>query len=282
MTFSSKLAKAGKVYVGDFEARVTPVADTDPKTALGDKVSMAPGTYKVLLVAPGGGFTRSTVTVTAGKVGGQGLRRHRQPGLRGQRRDGASSTAGSLNPEALIDDTENTNWGGVTTGTSVDDSRPQVAIKLAGTGVQTVHRVNVSAMLRPAPASATDVPLIVGKAAADDPDSGSRFTALRKFAIDVCSTVCTSPDVNWNRIYVSPDNAFPGVAPRPVAPDLTLRSFDVPDTKATAVRLVVLENQCSGAPAYAGEQDNDPTNDTDCKAGSDRDEIVHAAELQVF
>ena len=49
-----------------------------------------------------------------------------------------------------------------------------------------------------------------------------------------------------------------------------------------AVRLVTLENQCTGAPAYAGEQDNDPTAISDCKAGSDRGTIVHAAELQVF
>ena len=67
-----------------------------------------------------------------------------------------------------------------------------------------------------------------------------------------------------------------------MAPNLTLRTFDVPDTTASAVRLVALENQCTGAPAYAGEQDNDPVNDTDCKAGSDADLSVRAAELEVF
>ena len=45
------------------------------------------------------------------------------------------------------------------------------------------------------------------------------------------------------------------------------------------MRLVALENQCTGAPAYAGEQDDDPANDTDCKAGSDADLSVRAAEL---
>lgn len=69
--------------------------------------------------------------------------------------------------------------------------------------------------------------------------------------------------------------------PRPVAPNLTLRAFTVPATRAAAVRLVVLENQCTGFAGYAGEQDNDPINDTDCKTGSDRGAIVHAAELQV-
>ena len=70
--------------------------------------------------------------------------------------------------------------------------------------------------------------------------------------------------------------------PRPVAPNLNLRTFDVPDTRATHVRLVALENQCTGFAGYAGEQDNDPLNDTDCKAASDRDLSVRASELQVF
>ena len=43
-----------------------------------------------------------------------------------------------------------------------------------------------------------------------------------------------------------------------------MRDFDVPDTEAAAVRLVTLENQCTGGPDYAGEQDDDPLNDTDC------------------
>ena len=54
------------------------------------------------------------------------------------------------------------------------------------------------------------------------------------------------------------------------------------DVRAAAVRLVALENQCTGTPAYAGDQDDDPTNNSDCKSGSDRGTIVHAAELQVF
>ena len=61
-------------------------------------------------------------------------------------------------------------------------------------------------------------------------------------------------------------------------------TFDA--VKAQQVRLVVLENQCTGFKGYAGEQDNDPSNDltggTDCKSGSDRGTIVHAAELEVF
>ncbi len=67
-----------------------------------------------------------------------------------------------------------------------------------------------------------------------------------------------------------------------MAPDLLLKRFDVTDTVATHVRIVVLQNQCTGQSQYAGEQDNDPLNVTDCKLGSTRDESVRAAELEVF
>jgi extracellular elastinolytic metalloproteinase len=146
-----------------------------------------------------------------------------------------------------------------------------------------VRSVKVSAMLGPVPSSSKDA----------DPDSGSRFTALRQFAIETCNDVgntgkCSSvlpsdaPGSPYTRIYTSPDNAFAGTAPRPLAPQLLFKMFDVPDTTATHVRLVALENQCTGNAAYAGEQDSDPTNDTDCKSASDRDEFVHAAELEVY
>jgi extracellular elastinolytic metalloproteinase len=81
---------------------------------------------------------------------------------------------------------------------------------------------------------------------------------------------------------VSPANAFPSARPRPGGPPRGARGFDHPDTVATQVRFVALENQCTGYAGYAGELDNDPTNDTDCKAASDRDLSVRAAELELF
>ena len=44
----------------------------------------------------------------------------------------------------------------------------------------------------------------------------------------------------------------------------------------------MVTNQCTGTPAYAGDQDDDPLNITDCSAGSTQDDNVRAAELQVF
>lgn len=266
-----------KVFVGDYEARVTPVADTDPETALGDSATFTPGTYRMAAVSPDRGLTRWTMTVLAdGKARTETVGDVVNLASAAAGAKVIDSTPGSLNPEALIDGTEATNWGGVTDA-QVDESHPSVSVDLAG-DVQTVERVQVSAYLTPAPASGTDLPL-----AQDDPDSGSRFTALRQFALEACTADCGSSTATWTRFYTSPADAFPSGLPRPVAPTLNMREFDVPDTEAAAVRLVTLENQCTGQEAYAGQQISGATApDTDCKTGSDRGTIVHAAELQVF
>lgn len=273
-TVTFKSTGTGKVYVGDYEARVTPVADTEAATALGASAQFTPGTYRMLYVSRDRGFRRFTLTVgtTNQTVTVADGARNLASSAAGASVIGA--TEGSLNAEALIDGTEATNWGGIT-AENVDVSHPTVAVDLAG-GVHTVDRVQVSALLTPSPAAASDIPL------AEDPDSGSRFTALRKFALQACTAGCDASDATWTTFYTSADDAFPATIPRPVAPNQTMRSFDVPNTPAAAVRLVALENQCTGTDEYAGEQDNDPTNDTDCATASDRGTIVHAAELQVF
>jgi hypothetical protein len=67
-----------------------------------------------------------------------------------------------------------------------------------------------------------------------------------------------------------------------------MRSFDVPRTTASHVMLRVLDNQCTGTPAFRGDQDDDPRHDTDCVTGRTAatgiplGEVVRAAELQVF
>jgi hypothetical protein len=66
-----------------------------------------------------------------------------------------------------------------------------------------------------------------------------------------------------------------------VSPDLILRAFNIAGTSATHVLLRVLNNQCTGGPHFQGDQDNDPTNNTDCNAAPAATN-VRAAELQVF
>jgi hypothetical protein len=114
----------------------------------------------------------------------------------------------------------------------------------------------------------------------------ARFTALRKFEIWACTASvansnCTSG--GFTKVFQSKDDAFPGTAPRPVSPDLIIRSFTLPAAvTATHLRLVVDSTQCTGGPAFAGAQDNDLTNEpTDCTLGGPSD-TVRAAELEAF
>jgi extracellular elastinolytic metalloproteinase len=112
----------------------------------------------------------------------------------------------------------------------------------------------------------------------------NRFSALRSFEILACDAgsdgVCS--DADFALVFSSAADAFPSIAPRPRAPDLIMRSFDVPPTPATHVRMRVVANQCTGAPDYAGEQDQDPRARTDCRTASPQALNVRAAELQVF
>ena len=70
--------------------------------------------------------------------------------------------------------------------------------------------------------------------------------------------------------------------PRPLAPNFGFVSYDVKDSNAMYVRLRVLDNQCTGGPAYQWDPDAEPSNDSDCESGSDEDLVVRAAELDVF
>jgi len=276
-----------KLYVGEYEARATPIADTDPATPLGDTVKMVPGRYDFVMQADGYGLRRFDRTIRADQT----IRRplHLVTNVASVTSGGAvdGASVGSVNAEQLIDDTEASNWAGINpAGASVDLANPFVNIDLAGDGpraVRAVRSVGVSALLRP-----------LDPENPDDPDAqpGSRFTALRQFGIETCTQSATSdcssvlpgdtPGSPYTRIFTSVEDAFDSTAPRPLAPDLLFQTFDVKDTQATHVRLVALENQCTGAPEYAGDQDDDPLNVTDCKAGSTRDDSVRAAELQVF
>ena len=118
-----------------------------------------------------------------------------------------------------------------------------------------------------------------------NPENGGRFRALRQFEIWTCNgnaATCALP-TNYTKIYTSPANAFPGVRPRPTAPDLILRTFDVPDTNATHVQLRVVDQPVHGdrnrLPRRPGRRS---AQRPDCVTGSDADLDVKAAELQVF
>ncbi len=169
---------------------------------------------------------------------------------------------------ALIDGTEATNWNapGTVVGGNLTVDGKKATIDLAGTAPVKIKTVQVSAMLAA---------------------GNSRFSALRQFEVWSCnSTVADcSLDAGYTKAYTSNADAFPGAPPRPIAPQLILRSFDIPDVTATHLRLVARTSQCTGTPGFQGEQDVDPRVTTDCDsnvpANSTRS-FVRAAEFQAF
>lgn len=248
---------AGRVFVGDYEANVTPIADTDPLSSGTPVARFVPGTYKFVFQAAGHGAKKLTVTLTAGEARSVIVE---LPTNRASVSKGATASGNGVNLGHLIDDTEATNWRAQKVGGEPTARGSMVTVDLAG-GAQIVERVQVSAALRPPNPSNVA-----------DPGAQNRFTALRSFAIDSClagSGVSCLQDADFVRIFISSADAFPGGRPRPLAPDLTLRSFDVPDTTATHIRLVVLDNQCTGSALYADSNlENDPSSESGCAAAA--------------
>jgi hypothetical protein len=255
-----------QLFVGRYQARAVPVADTSAATALPNTVALTPGTYELLARAPGRGLVRvGPITVAAGQALNLAVT---MPTNVASAAAGATAAGDGVNLARLIDDDEATNWASL--GAPV--AGRGVVVDLAGDRHR-VTRVQVSAMLRPP---------IPGD---PDPDAQNRFSALRQFRVLACNAVgqvdCTDA-ADFTVAYTSPANAFPSIAPRPRAPELIVRSFDIPDVNATHLRFEVVTNQCTGGPDYAGEQDNDPRAGTDCTTNSPQANIVRAAEFEAF
>ncbi len=286
---SPRPAVTGTLYLGDYSARITPVLDTDPATPLPNTLKLVPGTYSFVFQADGFGLRRFTATVKAGQTLNRDL--HLSQNL-ASTANGATATgsAGSLNVSKLVDDERGHQLGrhgpgragrrhrrlghppvrhGGPRGRSADGAQRQRERpappdgQRAGRGPEHARRGLGQPLHRAAHVRRRDVHA--------EPDQRLQLPAAGRSA-----RVPVQPDLHQRRRRV------PGHAPRPLAPNLNLRSFDVPDTSATHVRLVALENQCTGTPGYQGEQDADPLNATDCDLDSDRGTEVRAAELQVF
>ncbi|MET0415732.1 MAG: peptidase M36, partial [Actinoplanes sp.] len=263
---SGKPVAGAKLFVGDYQARAVPVADTDPATALTDQAPLIAGNYGFIAQAPGYGHARlDTQSLRAGQAKTLTVR---MPRNLASGTAGATATGDGINLARITDDDEATNWASLNSAVA----GKQVTVDLAGES-QTVRRVQVSALLRPP---------VTG-----DPDAGtqSRYSALRQFRVLACTataTVTCADPAQFRTVLTSPRDAFPSGSPRPRAPELVIKSFGVRPTTATHLRLEVLTNQCTGAPDYAGEQDNDPRANTDCTTASPQALNVRVAEFQAF
>ncbi|WP_235854355.1 M36 family metallopeptidase [Nonomuraea aridisoli] len=251
-----------KLYVGDYEGRVVPVADTDPATELGDTVEMTPGVYDFVVAGAGFGHKRLKYAVLPGVKLPLPLPLTRNLASAA---NGATATGDGVNQDKLIDDTEATNWASLT-GAPAGKS---VVVDLAGDRPVRVGRVQVSAMLRPT----------IGDTA--DPGTQNRFSSLRSFEVLACSQDCADP-ANFRKVYTSKANAFDSALPRPRGADMLIKSFDIRSVNATHLMLRALTTQCTGNPLYAGEQDNDPNSATDCATASPQRDHLRAAEFQAF
>jgi extracellular elastinolytic metalloproteinase len=254
-----------RLYVGDYEARAVPIADTDPNTAIPDTFQVVPNrSLDFIATGVGYGHHKFNRAFQPGTSVTMGLD---LPVNLASLASGATVSGDGVNLNRLADDTEATDWASLT-GVAGE----QVTIDLAGDQPQLVDTLNVSALLRPA---------ITG-----DIDAGpqNRFTALRSFAVLACDATvadCTQ-DASYQTVFTSAPDAFPGGAFRPVAPQLILRTFTFGPVPATHLRIVVLSSQCTGNPSYAGEQDNDPAAQTDCATASPFAQQVRIAEVQAF
>jgi extracellular elastinolytic metalloproteinase len=274
-----------RIFVGHYEAGATQIADTDPNTTVNnadtttkinsDTAKFVPGKYDLLVQAQGYGHLRFERSFGANQSVELAIT---MPTNLASKFKGATAAGDGFFHDNLIDDSEELGWAANNRQPDVGGTR--VTVDLAG-GAHVIRRVQVSAMIRPSdPSTAPDGSSL----------SRNRFVALRQFEVWTCTeganllnlNCLNSIDAGFTKIYTSPDDAFPGVAPRPAAPDLILREFAVPSTTATHVQLRVVANQCTGGPQFQGDQDNDPLNNSDCRTGSASDNTVRAQEFQVF
>jgi len=270
-----------RFFIGQYEARTSPIADSDPATTgtnLDDVADIVAGKYEVIGMAPGYGLLRGRISL---KKGQNATIRFRFATNYASANGGASATgdtngttpaAQAANLRALIDDTENTVW--TTPGTLTPPAGPgtltvdgkKVTIDLAGTDPVRIKTVQVSTLLG------------AGQ---------NRFTALRQFQIQTCNATKAdcSTDAGYSNVFTSPSNAFPGDVPRPTAPQMILRNFNVSDSNATHLRFIVKSTQCTGAPQFQGEQDADPNSTTDCDTNvpaNNSRSFARATEVQAY
>jgi extracellular elastinolytic metalloproteinase len=256
---TNKRVKA-TIYVGDYQARVTPYASTyhNKKKGPGATHAMFRGHYHFLVQAPGYGERRFAASFTPGKHYTQVVRV--DPNY-ASKHSGATISGPGVRLTDLIDDDENTDAGFDGSATSTPLAGQAWTVKLSGK--HKISSVRVSAEHHPLDEN-------------DPNDFQSRFADLRSFVIQVSSNGGKS----YKTVKSSGKNFFPGRLPRPVVPTEILRGLRFKPVKADHVRLVIKSNMCTGFNGYR-DTDADPTNDGDCRHTTLGFQVT-AAELQVY
>jgi hypothetical protein len=163
-----------RIFVGHYEARTSPIADTDAATTgpnLDNVARFAPGTYEFVAIAPGYGHVRFREQIREGKNVTITLRfadnwaSANAGAVATGDTSGTTPAAQAAQLRNLIDDAEGTTW---TTAGTIDGAGnlsadgKKVTVDLAGTAAQRISHVQVSVLLS---------------------NNANRFTAVRKFEI---------------------------------------------------------------------------------------------------
>lgn len=187
-----------RVIIGEFEARVSPLVRSS--STGGFAMRAVDGTYTVTIQAHGfGAQTFRGLRVRAGKS--NTVRFKLAPNLASRSTGATIVSASSADPglpaEFLIDDTEASVWGTMDRASAYNSGpKDAVVVKLAKPAA--IKALQISAMKNTAHA---------------------RFSAMKDF------TVAASDDgVNWQTIQTG---TFTHQAPRPVAPDLHYKWFEL-------------------------------------------------------
>jgi extracellular elastinolytic metalloproteinase len=122
----SGAAVPANILVGRYQARVTPIADTDGATALSNTARFVPGTYSIIVQAKGYGLKRFQLVASGTATSNVSMTL--TPNF-ASLTNGATATGDGTNQSDLIDDSEATTWDVADTGTNVNVARPQVTVE---------------------------------------------------------------------------------------------------------------------------------------------------------
>ena len=145
-----------RFFVGHYEARISPIADTNPATTgaanLDDTAQFVPETYELVATAPGYGHLRGKLDFHKGETKVAVFEFSRTTRRRPPERRRPVTARAAL--ATLIDGTEATNWTArrATDGNLTVDGK-KATIDLAGTAPVKIKKVQVSAMLARATAA---------------------------------------------------------------------------------------------------------------------------------
>ena len=251
----------GQVFVGEYSARCTPVATTLGDEEIPPTAQIMKGSYRLTVQADGYGIQRFTTAFKPGTT--TRVLKLQQNVASKVFGAGVKGNAGALRLGNVIDDLEETN--GAFDGQPVKGRAVTVTF---GTGMTTFDRVAVSALHHVAktlPEGGTEIE--------------GRLLGLRAFDLQVSK----DGGKTFATFYRSSPDFFPSDRPRPLAPDLLLRTIKLKQAvTGNAIRLVIRSNACTGGRDFNYEQENDPLIASDCRSLATNNTQVTVTELQVF